>query len=357
MGSPMTTSLPRDICELSIDELLAPLPATTQLGGRGPFVINLHASSAPISLSEAGIEGCRQARVYQIKRVEDHRMRYRLRLGPFSTENEAEAVLRKARETYPSALTATADAEDVRAFGKMRFRTDADPIAVAAPAQKPAAALPRAAPPAAAPARMMAAVPRAAKPAKLTAAPPTLFDAVPVDRRSRAVALPSSTLVDREAPSDRQSLSLETTQTVRALTMLELEEEVAERWYVIQLELSDHAIDPDTVENLDIFHVYRLYSVSGHDQGRFVHSLRLGFFSEEVAAKAVAGYLTAHYDDPTIKRVSAAERERFSEQRLKPRKDAGDTGKFAAIEITSDRIVRERPVTKLNTKREPSTRA
>jgi hypothetical protein len=136
--------------------------------------------------------------------------------------------------------------------------------------------------------------------------------------------------------------SLETTQTVRAITQVELEDDHALRWYVIQLSSAQEAFDPDTVPNLDIFSVYRLYSVAGIDQGRIVHALRLGFFSEEAAASAVASYLAAFYEKPTIKRVSAAERQRFAEQPLEPRKDMGATGKQAVIEITDERFVRRR---------------
>ena len=53
--------------------------------------------------------------------------------------------------------------------------------------------------------------------------------------------------------------------------------------------------DPDSLPNLDIFSVYRLYSVAGLDQGRVMHALRLGFFSDEIAANTVASYLTAFY--------------------------------------------------------------
>jgi hypothetical protein len=85
-----------------------------------------------------------------------------------------------------------------------------------------------------------------------------------------------------------------------------------------------------------------LYSVAGIDQGRIVHALRLGFFGEEIAAAAVASYLATFYEKPTVKRVSAAERQRFADQRFEPRKDVGATGKHAVIEITDERYVRER---------------
>lgn len=137
-------------------------------------------------------------------------------------------------------------------------------------------------------------------------------------------------------------LSLESTATVRALTAPEIEDDEALRWFVIQLALSDHGFDPDAVPNLDIFSEYRLYSVAWIDQGHNVHALRLGFFSEEIAAVAVASYLAAHYDKPSIRRVSFAERERFSSQRVEARKDVGEAGKHAAIEITNELVARRR---------------
>ena len=121
-----------------------------------------------------------------------------------------------------------------------------------------------------------------------------------------------------------------------------MEDEQASRWFVIQLSQAEEAFDPETVPNLDIFSVYRLYSVAGIDQGRIVHALRVGFFSDDTAAAAVATYLAAFYDKPTVKRVSAAERRRFAEQPLQPRKDVGSTGKQAVIEITNERYIREK---------------
>ncbi len=139
----------------------------------------------------------------------------------------------------------------------------------------------------------------------------------------------------------KPKLSIETTQTGRALTSVELEDESALRWFVIQLSVGSEPWDPDTVPNLDIFGIYRLYSVEAFDQGRVMHALRLGFFSEQIAAAAVASYLAGFYDEPTVKRVSVAERERFAEQRIEARKDVGTTGKHATIEITSELVVRE----------------
>jgi hypothetical protein len=172
---------------------------------------------------------------------------------------------------------------------------------------------------------------------------PTAEQKIPVLRVSASIPTlnaPASSRQDDQL--SRRLASLETTQTVRALTQLELEDDNTSRWFVIQLSVAEEPFDPDTVPNLDIFSVYRLYSVAGIDQGRIMHALRLGFFTEEIAAGAVASYLTDFYDKPTIKRVSAAERQRFAEQSLEPRKDVGATGRHSVIEITSERFVREK---------------
>ena len=136
--------------------------------------------------------------------------------------------------------------------------------------------------------------------------------------------------------------SLESTQTLRPLTPLELGEHEAPRWFVVQLALSDDTFDPDALPHLDIFSLYRLYTVIGMDQGRLVHALRLGFFAEEVGARAVANYLAAFYDEASVKRVSVAERDRFADQRVEARKDVGATGRHLAIEITNELVVRGR---------------
>jgi hypothetical protein len=387
MVAPTDTPVTGDIWHLTVDDLLAPLPETARLGGPGPFVINLSASSAPISLPEKGaIAGCPHAHVYQIQRTEDRRPRYRLRLGPFVNEDEADAILKKVRDIYPGALMKTADADDLRAIALQPAASPKPTVSatpavpakptvsstLAAPAKPAVSAMPMAPPrltvsatpavpakpavsamPMAPPKLTVSATPAApAKPsvsaapaaaAKLTvsaapaaAAKLTVSTAPAVPAKRTMSAMPATEQPDKSLPN------LESTQTVRVLTQLELEDDNASRWFVIQLSQAADAFDPNTVPNLDIFRVYRLYSVAGIDQGRIVHSLRLGFFTEEIAAGAVASYLAAFYDKPSVKRVSSAERQRFAEQSIEPRKDVGASGEHAVIEITNERFVRER---------------
>ncbi|HEX3913972.1 MAG TPA: SPOR domain-containing protein [Steroidobacteraceae bacterium] len=523
-----------EIWHLSIEDLFQPVQEVPRLGGDGPFVINLSVSTAPISVPAKSFTHHANAHVYQIQVTEDGRPRFRLRLGPFATEDEVDAILAEVRETYPGALTATASGSDLRVIAGLQAKVehrqsaaqktadkapanrvpankaDAEvsidiawptpalivppkapparpvatvapvvkktpspppklnasnftaplaivndaplltevvmPVKKSAPKHKPLAAAPAptltdavapkiktpAAPAAAAkklasppsvsvpvpvsvpaplpavaapapvvpvvPAQLVAAAmpppkalpkpptvspavaaptpPAAPKPvasvpvAPKSVATPARVNAAPVLTQSIAARNPGAIkarggitkpsaankltslqhVVVATAPApalrevkqlDEPLESLECTQTIRALTPKELEDNES-RWFVIQLSLADHAFDPDSVPNLDLFSEYRLYSVAGLDQGRVVHALRLGFFREEIAAVAVASYLAAYWDKPTIKRVSVAERERFADQRVDARKDVGATGKHAVIEITDELVARRR---------------
>jgi hypothetical protein len=407
MATPINAPLTSEIGHLSIDDLLEPILEPPRLGGPGPFVINLSASSAPVSPPAKGFTVAAGAHLYQIQRMEDRRPRYRLRLGPFVTEEEADAVLAMVRDVYPSALTATAESDDLRAIAALKPKPEGAPPAAAphitAPpiaAAPPAAAPHITAPPAAAPGPFVSRppVPAAASIPILSdsvemvrrttrpAASPTPVPSPPAAKSPPAVkspaaaasaARPPTVAVNQSAkaamgaaakaapsiaklaatpaagpaakaavPTRRADVPdalrprVESTQTLRALTPSELQDSVA-RWYVIQLSVSGESFDPDSLPNLDIFNEYRLYSVAGIDQGRIVHALRLGFFAEEGAAAAVASYLGAFYEKPTVRRISVAERERFRDQRVEARKDIGATGRHAVIEITGERHVRE----------------
>jgi hypothetical protein len=195
------------------------------------------------------------------------------------------------------------------------------------------------------PAARAAAAPTVA--VNLSAKAPTVAAAKAAPSIAQPAATPAAPLAAKPAaPPHRVGVpnaprpSVESTQTLRALTVAELQDPAA-RWYVIQLSLSEESFDPDSLPNLDIFNEYRLYSVAGIDHGRILHALRLGFFAEEGAAAAVASYLGEFYEKPTVKRISVAERERFRDQRVEARKDIGATGKHAVIEITGERHIRD----------------
>jgi hypothetical protein len=366
MATPTNLTLNTELWHLSIDDLLGPMPETFRLGGPGPFVINLRSSSLAMTLPGADIQICQHGHVYQIQRREDDTVRYRLRLGPFASEEEADSQLAAVREIYPTALTARATPEDLRVLEALdkTSTTSAAAADLARPAPTPAAlsdpnraAAPVSPAPSAAVPEPARAAPAAPTPAAVAPSAPVMPVApvppiMPVARLAMPAQAPAPIKAPARMPSPAPASTaraavpaLDSTQTLRRLTPVELESEGGLRWYVIQLALSDAPVDPDTVPILDIFTLYRLYTVSGIEDGRVMHALRLGFFAEQIAASAVANYLGTYYEKPLIKRVSVAERERFSTEYVEARKDIGATGTHTAIEITSDLIVRQRRTT------------
>lgn len=107
---------------------------------------------------------------------------------------------------------------------------------------------------------------------------------------------------------------VDSTQTIRALTSEELNDEQLEKWFSIQLAESEQPVNLDAMPHLDIFEAYRLYSIACANNGKISHSLRLGFFREAVSAEAVAGYLRTFFASPSVVRISAAEHQRFKDE-------------------------------------------
>jgi hypothetical protein len=153
--------------------------------------------------------------------------------------------------------------------------------------------------------------------------PPAAAPAAPASRAPKIEVLPGP------------PPSIDSTQTLRALVIPDTTDSQSEKLLVIQLALSETEFAPESVPNLAIFNEYRLYTAVGYDQGKIMNALRLGFFNDEAPAEAVAGYLRSFFDSATVTRVSVEERERFSTRRVTARKEAGETGVHAAIELSS----------------------
>jgi hypothetical protein len=178
----------------------------------------------------------------------------------------------------------------------------AEPAAAAKPKtdKPPVAAKPVATPAPKVPAKVAekAATPTHAPAAPVTAAKPTA-----------AISTPAAIRITSSAPLPE----LDSTQTIRALTSAEMEDEQQDKWFAVQLAVSDQPVNLDAMPHLDIFEAYRLYSVATAGSGKIVHSLRLGFFKEAVSADAVSGYLKTFFGSPSILRVSVAEHARFKD--------------------------------------------
>ena len=471
--------------------------ADSLLGGSSPpsepgsslFVINLCASQAPYPTANKTLPGLDNYRLYQVARREDGRTRHRLRLGFFTSEADADAVLATVREQYPTAFTTCLCEEDKRytrgfvparsAPSKPAMSVVPSPVAVTSPAvskpiaatpakteikpasappapaaaarievkattpkaeaapapakpavsgvelgfledltwepppltpaanaalhaettsaktsaKKPAAASPVEAKPQSTAAKMSPATPKPAPIAKasapkaedtaasmrvraldltfsdppapvakatapidnkpfhvgkgveitdsiaglqLEAAPPTSVPAAPTApakaagskpaQPSKQVATaapvparpalqPAPKSVSPVVPAHKPAVNpdLDSTQTIRALTSDEMNDESQEKWFAIQLAASEQPVNLDAMPHLDIFEAYTLYSVATAGSGKIVHSLRLGFFKEAVSAEAVSGYLKTFFNSPSVLRISVAEHGRFKD--------------------------------------------
>ena len=148
---------------------------------------------------------------------------------------------------------------------------------------------------------------KTAKPAQT----PVAAAAKPAAPKPAAAPMPPP--IRLSAASNAAPPELDSTQTIRALTSAEIEDAQQEKWFAVQLAVSDQPVNLDAMPRLDIFEAYRLYSVASAGSGKIVHSLRLGFFKEAVSAEAVMGYLQTFFGSPTVMRVSVAEHARFKD--------------------------------------------
>jgi hypothetical protein len=150
--------------------------------------------------------------------------------------------------------------------------------------------------------------------------------------KSIAVALKSIVRPSQPAlPADEPTPELDSTQTLRVLTDDELRDKAGIKWYAVELACSEQPANLQLMPRLEIFDEYQLYSVAATVDGRLFHMLRMGFFKDESAAQMVTAYMKSFFDGPKVARVSAAERERFSQRALKkkPQPEAAQAAKPA----------------------------
>jgi len=100
--------------------------------------------------------------------------------------------------------------------------------------------------------------------------------------------------------------------------------------YSVQLLWSVQPVELDKVPPLAIFSAYTLYTVEGSRDGRHWYGLRLGFFSDVISAKQVAGYVRSEFASVAVVPVSPQERGRATEQH----QDAGLLG--APVPVRAD---------------------
>ncbi len=341
------------------------LPAA---GIQTSFVINLCASTTPVGLVHPTHSQLKRFTFFVSRRREDGRERFRLHMGYFSSQQEAEKLLEVVRDIYPAAWAGVAPGQQLRSRKPV-----ATPAAVAAPAIAvvPAptfsTAIPAASGAEAAATRSLTNVraaidslrdqpPVAAAPAAPAVAPLKTLRAAEVLRiletvpaaaalavaPAAAVAMPTASAPPRAVTQlrsvpaqDAASGTSHTRAKVAAAPSAvprapAVSPELAA--YAVQLLWSVQPIDMSQIPQLAIFGAYTLYGAEGNRDGRRWYGLRLGFFTDAVSAKQVAQYVRSEFKSVSVVPVTHGERTRASGATARPL-PANNTSKGTGHEL------------------------
>lgn len=184
------------------------------------FVINLCASMTPMPSVPKHLKGFERYKLYQVSKMEDGRRRYRLRLGFFTSEADAELIVGSIRNLYPAAFSSCLSNEDLRYIDGFAPRVQPAVKAVASPPAAPSNARASRAPAAqtAVPAAASTAagtVPAARTPAT-PAQRPVAAPAAPPQSLPRATSPVASPAAKRAAPEKELSLEIDLRGTASA---------------------------------------------------------------------------------------------------------------------------------------------
>jgi hypothetical protein len=109
------------------------------------------------------------------------------------------------------------------------------------------------------------------------------------------------------------ALPFDSTQTNRAVTVHELRDPKQQKWFAVQLAVSDRPVNLEALPRFDVFATYRLYSIQGRLGDNACYALRLGFFSEQQSAQTICEDLRAFYRSASVVRIGEAEQARFKQ--------------------------------------------
>jgi len=325
---------------------------------RNLFVINLCAATSPVALARPEHAGLKRFIFFMSRRREEGRERFRLHMGYFDTQEEAERLLDIVREIYPGAWAGLAPGQRLRAAAQSETQAQAQgqpqpltsaetmlasPEPEAARSELLSAPAPATAP---APAQESAATPTElallpdtgpaiARQAELPdteqeAAVRALSDVRAViasleDTGTSEDGVPSAATL-RVIPELKPPPSAQGAAEISdsaALKVLEGSREALARGatagaqpgderpaFAVQLIWSVQPIDMTKIPQLAIFSAYTLYGAEGNRGGRRWYGVRLGFFTDAVSAKQVAHYVRSDFSTVSVVPVMASERER-----------------------------------------------
>jgi hypothetical protein len=322
---------------------------------RNRFVINLCGSTTPVSLTPPDHAGLKRFTFFVSRRREEGRERFRLHMGYFESQEDAERLLDIVREIYPGAWAGLAPGQRLRAQAEAGAAASVEGSPMAAPAVAATVQVP-ASPVEAPPLTLMPdegrrvseiaaitqeneAAARALSNVRAaiaslddsTTSTPTLSP-IPELKAARVAIPPAATQPARdlsetaalrvlEAAADTASEStvrqpaLPTTDDAAAAAAAAQaassgkprDEKTA---YAVQLLWSVQPIDIEQIPQLAIFSAYTLYGAEGNRDGRRWYGVRLGFFTDAVSAKQVAHYVRSDFSTVSVVPVTVRERER-----------------------------------------------
>lgn len=294
-----------------------PLPSES-----GAFVVNLCSSTTPVALVEPQDAALKKFRFFVSRRREDGRERFRLHMGYFDTQQDAEQLLELVREIYPGAwaglapgrkalervtatqtvvlpviattgITATDATTEIPHLGTDKLGSSAVLPALSLQLDVvPSGSL------------MAAPVAELCEKIAATQSLDSVRAAIAaLEDGAQAPVLSENTLrIDPPALSEREALGLLESPPPAALSR------EATAAYAVQLRWSSQPIGISELPPLAIFDAYTLYRAKGRHEGRAWHALRLGFFHDLVSANQVASYIQPEFADVSVVPVTAAER-------------------------------------------------
>jgi hypothetical protein len=341
----------------SIDNLVS--TAGTSLSPKAAsaprFVVNLCASTTPLGLVQPTHAGLKRFTFFVSRRLEEGRERFRLHMGYFESQEEAEKMLDLVRDVYPAAWAGVAPGIKLRARAALPEPAPSE-AAIAAPIAATAAPPPRAlavaplklelAPdlPRTKPAAELPKVVEATKGAAGSDATSSLSDLratiASLGDAADAAAPPAPAVLEGEAvlrlltsarPAPAARIAPVRPVAVRPVAVppaatsppakpvappVAAQPEAAV--FAVQLLWSVQPIDMTQVAQLAIFSAYTLYGAEGNRDGRRWYGLRLGFFTDAVSAKQVAQYVRSEFNSVSVVPVSERERTRAGAATAKP---------------------------------------
>lgn len=261
-------------------------PAAGDSGATTLYIINLTSSAAPVALEMPDIPELEGLAVFRSRRIEDGRDRFRLHVGYFESQEDAERVLPAVRARYPAAWAALAPPDSMGSLddtGAAQFRFIR---------QKRA------------PATIKESGRDAPAPAQIPVATTLVGSGSPHHPAlTRTPMTPAQVLQLLESAPRSGNRRADSRSQPNAATATS----PGAQKFAVQLIWSTTPVRAASVPQLAIFEAYSLYSVQVERAGRRWYGLRLGFFKDPLSARQVALYARSDFSAAAVVPVSDRE--------------------------------------------------